>query len=83
MTRLQRWTADALRSSLAEPQAFATKLRQELPAVAAALTRPYSHGQTEGPITRLTALKPQMSGRANFDLLRKRFLTTTPAGASP
>ena len=37
---------------------------------------PYSQGQTEGQITRLKALKRAMFGRANFDLLRKRFLLT-------
>jgi transposase len=33
--------------------------------------QPYSQGQTEGQITRL---KRTMYGRANFDLLRQRFL---------
>jgi transposase len=45
--------------------------------VLAGLSRPYSQGQTEGQITRLKALKRAMFGRANFDLLRKRFLAAT------
>ncbi len=42
----------------------------------AAFELPYSQGQIEGQITRLKALKRSMYGRANFDLLRKRFLVT-------
>jgi transposase len=72
----------ARESGLAEAAAFVTKLRQDLAAVQAALTLPYSQGQTEGQITRLKALKRQMFGRASFDLLRARFLATTPAAAT-
>jgi transposase len=43
-------------------------------AVRAALTTPWSNGQTEGQITKLKLLKRQMYGRANFDLLRRRVL---------
>jgi transposase len=53
-------------------------LRQDLAAVQAALTLPYSQGQTEGQITRLKQLKRQMYGRTSFDLLRKRFLGPVP-----
>lgn len=85
LARLGQWLADAThatQSGVTELQAFATKLRQALAAVEAALTLPYSQGQTEGQITRLKALKRQMFGRASFDLLRKRFLATTPTAAS-
>jgi transposase len=40
----------------------------------AALTLPYSNGQTEGQVNTLKSLKQQMYGRANFDLLRRRVL---------
>ena len=40
----------------------------------AALTLPWSSGQTEGHITKLKLIKRQMYGRANFDLLRRRVL---------
>jgi transposase len=43
-------------------------------AVRAALSLPWSNGQTEGQITRLKLLKRQMYGRANLDLLRLRML---------
>jgi transposase len=40
----------------------------------AALTSPWSSGQSEGQITRLKLLKRQTYGRASFDLLRRRTL---------
>ncbi len=49
-------------------------LGQDGAAVRAALTMPWSNGQTEGQITKLKLLKRQMYGRANFDLLRRRVL---------
>ena len=83
LTRLARWIADATRCGLGEVEAFTTKLRQDLSAVQAAFTLPYSQGQTEGQITRLKALKRQMFGRANFDLLRQRFLLSAATSAPP
>ncbi len=82
LARLAQWMTDAARGGPTELTAFVTKLRQDRPAVENGLTLPYSQGQTEGQITRLKALKRQMFGRANFDLLRKRFLAATPAAAS-
>ena len=43
-------------------------------AVLAALREPWSNGQTEGQINKLKALKRQMYGRANLDLLRARLV---------
>jgi transposase len=71
---LEAWKAKALASRIPELTAFITKLEQDRDAVVAGLSLPYSQGQTEGQITRLKALKRAMFGRANFDLLRKRFL---------
>jgi len=34
----------------------------------------WSNGQTEGQVNRLKTLKRQMCGRANLDLLGRRFL---------
>ncbi len=34
----------------------------------------WSNGQTEGQVNRLKTLKRQMYGRANLDLLSRRFL---------
>jgi transposase len=42
--------------------------------VEAALSVPYSNGQTEDQVNRLKTIKRQMHGRANFGLLRRRFL---------
>ena len=53
---------------------FAVSLGQDRDAVRAALTLPWSSGQAEGQITRLNLLKRAMYGRANLDLLRRRFL---------
>ncbi len=72
--RLDRWLADAGAGGLPEFTAFAVKLRQDLAAVRAGLTLPWSQGQTEGQILKLKMLRRQMYGRGNFDLIRKRAL---------
>ena len=56
---------------------FVVKLEQDRSAVEAALTLPYSQGQTEGQINRLKMLKRTMYGRAKFDVPRKRFLAVS------
>jgi hypothetical protein len=43
-------------------------------AVVAAMTLPYSQGQTEGRINKLKLVKRSMYGRGKFDLLRQRVL---------
>jgi transposase len=53
---------------------FAKAIRADLDAVRAALTEPWSDGQTEGQITRLKLVKRQMYGRARLDLLRARLV---------
>jgi transposase len=60
--RLEQWIAQAASSDVGELKAFATKLRQDADAVLAALTLPYSQGQTEGQITKLKLLKRSMYG---------------------
>ena len=52
---------------------FASGLLKDRAAVAAALTQPWSNGQTEGQITRLKLVK-QMFGRAKLDLLEARLI---------
>jgi len=68
------WLARAEASGLAEFASCATSLRQELAAVEAALTTPWSNGQTEGQVTKLKLVKRQMFGRAKVDRLRRRVL---------
>jgi transposase len=59
-----------------ELRQYAAGLVDDLSAVRAALSLPWSNGQTEGQVNRLKLVKRQMYGRANFDLLRRRFLET-------
>src|SRR4051812_16735359 len=68
------WLERADASSLPEVRSFAAGLRRDRAAVDAALSSPWSNGQTEGQIPRLKVLKRQMYGRAMLDLLEKRFL---------
>lgn len=72
--QLMQWMAEAEESGIAEMEGFAVKLRQDLDAVLAGLTLPWSQGQTEGQVTKLKLLRRQMYGRGNFDLVRKRLL---------
>ena len=53
---------------------FAHGLRAEWPSIEAAIRLPWSNAQAEGQINRLKLVKRQMYGRANFDLLKLRFL---------
>ncbi len=53
---------------------FASGVTKDHAAVAAAITNPWSNGQTEGQITRLKLIKRQMYGRAKLDLLEARLI---------
>ena len=68
---LEPWITDATPSLLGS---FAKGIVQDHAAVCAALTQPWSNGQTEGQNTKLKLVKRQMYGRANLDLLRARLL---------
>jgi transposase len=70
---LQTWIEMVLTRRLPDLKRFATGLQQDA-AVRAALALSYSHGPTEGPVTRLKLLKRQMYGRAKLDLRRPRVL---------
>src|SRR5205814_6694777 len=69
---LASWVRVATASAIPELRSFATGLLRDWAAVQAALTSPWSNGQTEGQVNRLKMLKRQMFGRAKFDLLRQR-----------
>jgi transposase len=71
---LEAWLEDATTSGLPEFHSFATGLRRDQAAIVAAVSLPYSNGQTEGRITKLKLLKRSMYGRASFELLRRRVL---------
>ena len=72
--RLDPWLRQAQDSALPAFRGFAKRLRIDEEAVRAAMTSPWSSGQVEGQINRLKMIKRQMYGRANLDLLGRRFL---------
>ena len=53
---------------------FASGVTKDEAAVRAAITLPWSNGQTEGQITRLKLVRRQMYGRGNIDLLQARLI---------
>jgi transposase len=68
------WIAFARDSRLPYLKGFAQRLLSDRAAVIAALSQPWSNGQTEGQVNRLKSIKRQMYGRAGFELLRARVL---------
>ncbi len=71
MPDLEPWLADAEASLIAS---FASGIRRDNAAVSAAMTEPWSNGQTEGQITKLKLVKRQMYGRGKLDLLQARLI---------
>jgi transposase len=53
---------------------FANGVTKDEAAVRAAITSPWSNGQTEGQITRLKLVRRQMYGRGKIDLLQARLI---------
>ncbi|MEM6844232.1 MAG: ISL3 family transposase [Bacteroidota bacterium] len=78
--RLPTWIEQAKASSIAALKRFAVGLESDYAAVVAAATYEWSSGQVEGQVNRLKMLKPQMYGRAGFDLLRKRVVNYQDSG---
>ena len=72
--RLGDWMHDVERNGAPALRSFVTGLRNDLDAVTAGLTLDYSSGPVEGTVNAIKTIKPQMYGRAKFDLLRKRIL---------
>jgi transposase len=71
---LDAWLVDAGNCGVQTMETFAAGLKQDDAAIRAALTTPWSNGQTEGQVNRLKTIKRQMYGHASFDLLRRRVL---------
>ncbi len=67
--RLAPWIERARASLVAS---FANGVVKDEAAVRAAITSPWSNGQTEGQITRLKLVRRQMYGRGKIDLLQAR-----------
>ena len=74
VTDIDPWIATASRSLIAS---FARGIIKDKAAVCAAITEPWSNGQTEGQITKLKLVKRQMYGRAKIDLLQARLVDAT------
>jgi transposase len=68
---LEPWLERAQTSLVAS---FANGVVKDKKAVSAAITSPWSNGQTEGQITKLKLVKRQMYGRGKLDLLQARVI---------
>ena len=71
---LDAWLVEAGGCGVPTLETFAAGLKKDGAAIRAALTTPWSNGQTEGQVNRLKLVKRQMYGHASFDLLRRRVL---------
>ncbi len=71
LAELDLWI-DQARSSLVV--AFANGVVKDREAVSAAISLPWSNGQTEGQIRKLKLVKRQMYGRGKIDLLQARVI---------
>jgi transposase len=69
---LEAWMTEATASGIEALARFAQGLREDLAAVTAGLTLPWSNGPVEGHVNRLKLLKRQGDGRADVGLLRQR-----------
>jgi transposase len=71
---LDAWLMSAEQSAIPEMVSFVQGVRRDYAAVAAAVSQPWSQGQTEGAVNRLKFIKRSGYGRMRFDLLRQRVL---------
>jgi len=71
---LAPWLDAVAQSDLPSFQTFAEGLKQDEPAILAALTLPWSNGPLEGFVNKIKTLKRHMYGRASFPMLRQRVL---------
>jgi hypothetical protein len=77
--RFEGWIRRAEASLVAS---FARGIGQGRAAVQAAITLPWSNGQTEGQITKLKLVKRRMYGRGKIDLLQARLIGPAPLGSA-
>ena len=82
VTTLHRWLEEARKTGIHALVRFVRTLKQDLSAVEAAVSEPWSNGPVEGQLNRLKMLKRQMYGRAGIELLRARLLPE-PAFSQP
>jgi hypothetical protein len=72
--QLDAWLKEVEASHLQAFEPFVTGVQQDIDAVLAGLTLPWSNGPVEGHVNRLKLIKRSMYGRAKFDLLKLRVL---------
>ena len=81
LSRLSRYIADLdpwiANASLSLIATFASGIIRDKAAVRAAITEPWSNGQTAGQVMKLKLVKRQMYGRAKIDLLQARLIGAT------
>jgi transposase len=70
---------EARASGIAPLARFAQGLQEDLTAIQAGLTLPWSNGAVEGHVNRLKLLKRQGYGRAGVGLLRQRVMQAIEA----
>jgi transposase len=75
---LTRWIKEAETAKIGAMTRFVRQLKKDQAAVENAVEYVWSNGPVEGHINRLKAVKRQMYGRAEFELLRSRILPLTP-----
>jgi transposase len=76
---IRRKNVDALPSRLERAAgslvaSFGSEVRKDEAAVRAAITSPWSYGQTDGQITMLKLIKRQIFGRGKLDFLKGRMI---------
>ncbi|MEV5295407.1 hypothetical protein AB0K64_29800 [Streptomyces sp. NPDC053741] len=71
---LLTWIDGVGASQLPGLTGFALHLLRDLDAVTAGITLDWSSGSVGGAVNRIKKIKPQLYGRAGFDLLRKMIL---------
>ena len=71
---LAAWRTQVAQSGMDPLVRFAAGLQDDLAAIEAGLTLPWSNGVTEGQVNRLKLLKRQAYGRAHVALLRQRMV---------
>jgi transposase len=74
---LDAWRTPAAASESTPCVRFSAGLKDDLAALQAGLTLPWSNGVTEGHSNRLKLLKRQGYGRANVALLRQRLVSAS------
>lgn len=74
--KLQEWCNKATELGIESFQSFVNSINKDFQAIYQAFVSEWSNGQVEGQVNRLKNIKRQMYGRASFELLRKRVVST-------